>query len=297
MNNSASQIIPSDLTVSRWSGYPNLVQSVTGSNSQVWTDSVPGRYQTDVYGYPFIANNDFNVSWSGNVTLDIWATSSDFYGSVDSLPAVYSPGFPLFPFKEYVITLTVINYNVNGLGWLFLEPQIHSAVDSGSNTTTASFSCNWQSQRQTTRRALTSASGLSQFVTAISAIGGIYSFIDVTFALFFGRTILAILFGTRIISPFGLLGVIARNRFRRLIHEQYPYMQEDIDRGGMAAYISEVAIDAGLTRSLESARGRARVSTPSHDSLGPNADPGIMQLGNMEKSKTGDSTGHSLPYV
>ncbi|KZP03719.1 hypothetical protein FIBSPDRAFT_1055116 [Athelia psychrophila] len=103
--------------------------------------------------------------------------------------------------------------------------------------------------------------------------------------------------GTRIISPFGLLGVIARNRFRRLIHEQYPYMQEDIDRGGMAAYVSEVAIDAGLTRSLESARGRARVSTPSHDSLGPNADPGIMQLGNMEKSKTGDSTGHSLPYV
>ncbi|KZP28699.1 hypothetical protein FIBSPDRAFT_947527 [Athelia psychrophila] len=57
---------------------------------------------------------------------------------------------------------------------------------------------------------------------------------------------MAILFGTRMISPFGLLGMVTRNRFKRLIHEQYPHMQEDIEHGGMAAYISEVAIDAAL---------------------------------------------------
>ncbi|KZP24959.1 hypothetical protein FIBSPDRAFT_856313, partial [Athelia psychrophila] len=56
----------------------------------------------------------------------------------------------------------------------------------------------------------------------------------------------AIIFGTRAISPFGLLGIVTRNRFKKLIHEQYPRIQEDIERGGMAAYVSEVAIDAGL---------------------------------------------------
>ncbi|KZP08590.1 hypothetical protein FIBSPDRAFT_874411 [Athelia psychrophila] len=57
---------------------------------------------------------------------------------------------------------------------------------------------------------------------------------------------MAIIFGTRIVSPFGLLGMITHNRFKRLIHEQYPRMQEDIEHGGMAAYISDVAIDTAL---------------------------------------------------
>ncbi|KZP14778.1 hypothetical protein FIBSPDRAFT_959370 [Athelia psychrophila] len=52
--------------------------------------------------------------------------------------------------------------------------------------------------------------------------------------------------GTRAVSPFGLLGIVTHGRFKRLIHEQYPRMQEDIEHGGMAAYISEVAIDAAL---------------------------------------------------
>ncbi|KZP14761.1 hypothetical protein FIBSPDRAFT_867881 [Athelia psychrophila] len=74
---------------------------------------------------------------------------------------------------------------------------------------------------------------------------------------------MAILFGTRIVSPFGLLGMVTHNRFKRLIHEQYPRIREDIEHGGMAAYISEVAIDTalidkpsakGYTSSTESSR-------------------------------------------
>lgn len=40
--------------------------------------------------------------------------------------------------------------------------------------------------------------------------------------------------------------MITHTHLKRLIHEQYPNMQEDVDRGGMAAYISDVAIDAAL---------------------------------------------------
>ncbi|KZP14765.1 hypothetical protein FIBSPDRAFT_100323 [Athelia psychrophila] len=74
--------------------------------------------------------------------------------------------------------------------------------------------------------------------------------IDGIFALLFGRTIAAIIFGTRIVSPFGLLGVVTHDRFKLKIKKQFPYMQEDIDRRGMAAYISEVAIDSALIDAL-----------------------------------------------
>lgn len=108
----------------RCSGYPNLVQNITNSKSQFWTDNILGRYADPVYGYPFIANNDFTVSWSGNVTLDIWVTASaTLVGSIDSTQALYSPGFPLAPFKEYDITLTIISYKMNDFTWLFLEPR------------------------------------------------------------------------------------------------------------------------------------------------------------------------------
>ncbi|KZP23091.1 hypothetical protein FIBSPDRAFT_930796 [Athelia psychrophila] len=189
---------------------------------------------------------------------------------------------------------------MNGFSWLFLEPQIHSVVDSGSNTTTASFSCSYKSQRQITYRSLSSPSGLVLFVKAISEIGGVYAFMDGAFAFMFGRTMLAILFGARAISPFGLLGIITRGRFRRLINEQYPYLQEDIERGGMAAYISEVAIDPGLVRSSESIHRRSRVASSSQGSHTERdaGVTGIIHLRSMEPSRVGDDTNHSrLPYV
>ncbi|KZP25022.1 hypothetical protein FIBSPDRAFT_929571 [Athelia psychrophila] len=281
----------------RRSGYSNLTQNVTASDSQFWTDNVPWTPNEPFPDYPFIPHNHFNVSWSGDVTLDIWVTASNaLNGSTDSIQALYSPGFPLVPFKEYDITLTIISYKMNGLSWLFFEPQVRSAVSSGSNTTTASFSCSWQSQRQITHRDLSAPSALAVLAGAISSIGGVYAFIDGVFALIFGRTMLAIMFGTRAISPFGILGMITRNRFKRLIHEQYPYLQEDIERGGMAAYVSEVAIDPGLVQS-DSAHRRSRVATSSP---GPRTDgypdAGVIHLRSMESSRTRDSTG-SLPYV
>lgn len=104
--------------------------------------------------------------------------------------------------------------------------------------------------------------------------------------------------GTRVISPFGLLGMLTRNRFRRLIDEQYPRLQEDIERGGMAAYISEVAIDPGLVLTSTSAHIRARVSTSSHGShTGGDADEaGIIHLRSVELSDENKSHGR-LPYV
>ncbi|KZP25062.1 hypothetical protein FIBSPDRAFT_929604 [Athelia psychrophila] len=254
ISNSISQPIPSDFALS---GYPNMVQNVTASDSQFWTEYFSVN---ETLSFPFI-DNDFNVSWSGDVALDIWATSSNINGSIGSIPVSYSPGFPLVPFMAYDITLTIISYKMNHLSWLFFQPQVRSAVASGSNTTTASFSCSWQTQMQITHRDLISLSTPVMLALALSKIGGVYAFIDGVFALIFGRTMLAILFGSKAISPFGVLGMLTRKRFARSINAEYPHLQADIEHRGMAAYISEVAIDPGIITGLNSASSQVATSS------------------------------------
>ncbi|KZP25054.1 hypothetical protein FIBSPDRAFT_1041830 [Athelia psychrophila] len=292
---SPSQPIPSDLKVAR-PGHTPLTQTVTASDSQFWSENAPlgdlvdgGVATYPSSAYPFIKDNDFNVSWSGDVTVNIWITTSGVYGSTDSIQALYTPGFRIPPFKEYDIALIIISYEMNNFEWLFLEPHIETAAASGSNTTTARFSCSWQTQRQITHRDLTPPSGPALFAQALSAIGGAYAFIDGVFALIFGRTMLAILFGSKSISPFGLLGIITRARLRHLINEQYPRLQEDIERGGMAAYISEVAVDPGLV--LTSNSPPNRVAAPSQVvHTGDDAEvTGLIPLRPMERSNGNSS--------
>lgn len=78
--------------------------------------------------YPFAGNSYFNISWTGDVTLALWATAT---ASVeDQIRPVYSnttqvnytPAFPLAPFKEYHISLTVVSYKKGSLMWLYFQP-------------------------------------------------------------------------------------------------------------------------------------------------------------------------------
>lgn len=73
--------------------------------------------------YPFIPDSTFNVTWSGDVTLDLWATAASVDGSANSTQAIYSPALSLHPFKEYSIVLTTISYEMNSFPWLFFEPR------------------------------------------------------------------------------------------------------------------------------------------------------------------------------
>ncbi|KZP25073.1 hypothetical protein FIBSPDRAFT_929611 [Athelia psychrophila] len=294
-----SQSIPSDISVS---GYAigSRVVPVTSTfgpsdtaNSQYWIADE----------YRWIDSTSFNVSWSGDVTLYTWATVANGDGPTNSSQAIYSPGFLLEPFQEYDIALTIISYKMNDFSWIFLEPYVRSAVASGSNKTVANFSYSSWMQIQIRQRDLITPSAPALFAQALSAIGGIYASVDVLFALIFGRTVLAILFGSKIISPFGVLGIVTRDRLRHLINEQYPRLQEDIERGGMAAYVSEVAIDPGLVPNSTSAHIRARAaSTQAQAShAGDDAEgAGLIPLRSMEPSNTSGKSSHSqlqLPYA
>ncbi|KZP13556.1 hypothetical protein FIBSPDRAFT_897326 [Athelia psychrophila] len=211
-------------------------------NVDEWQNPTPGFWATE-------GPANFNISWTGEYSLVTWVTSdvskpSDGY--LNSTQVNSTNPVVLAPFKKYSISLIGIEYKLPDFGFVLWIPDV-LIVDGVSefNTSMAMFSFN-NYQNAIITRDFSPPSMFSSAAHVLSEIGGTLSFIDGLFALVFGRTIVAIIFGTCIISPFGLLGLATHNRFKRLIHEQYPRMQEDIDHGGMAAYISEVAIDAAL---------------------------------------------------
>ncbi|KZP14821.1 hypothetical protein FIBSPDRAFT_1048594 [Athelia psychrophila] len=192
----------------------------------------------------------FEISWTGNDSLLTWVTKANFIigdiAHIASLQVNLTSPLILAPFKQYTISLSMMRYKVDELSFISYHPDVITSMDSASGSnTSATFSFNNFCQA-VIQRQLTLPSSFSATAHVFSTVGGIIASVDGIFALIFGRTIVAIIVGTRFVSPFGLLGLVTRNRFKRLIHEQYPHMQEDIDRGGMVAYISEVAIDAAL---------------------------------------------------
>ncbi|KZP04886.1 hypothetical protein FIBSPDRAFT_1054398 [Athelia psychrophila] len=231
---------------------------LSGTTGQEWPSPTRGFWTTDTI-------STFNITWTGEYSLVTWVTSDGGLcgtGNFNSTQVNSTNPVVLAPFQQYYISLIGIVYYFPECEFTLWIPDIVRSVDSvsGFNTSVAMFSFNAYCQQQILVREITTTSIFASVAHVISAIGGTLSAIDGLFALVFGRTVMAILFGTRMISPFGLLGMVTRNRFKRLIHEQYPHMQEDIEHGGMAAYISEVAIDAALM-DAPSAKGS---TSPSH---------------------------------
>ena len=52
--------------------------------------------------------------------------------------------------------------------------------------------------------------------------------------------------GSKAISPFGMVGLLVRERLQKGIHEKYPMMQDDLQRRGMASFLRDVEIEVGL---------------------------------------------------
>ncbi|KZP04354.1 hypothetical protein FIBSPDRAFT_1054733 [Athelia psychrophila] len=228
----------------------------------------------------------FEISWNANDSVLVWVTMANTVGFMNSTQAILTSPLILAPFKQYTISLSMMRYIIGNFWFLSYRPDFIASVDSasGSNVSVATFSFNTFCQA-IIQRQLSPPSLFAEAARVLSTVGGTMASIDGIFALLFGRTIAAILFGqshfpafphkfaiprsayahrapgTRIVSPFGLLGVVTHNRFKRLIHQQYPHMQGDIDRGGMAAYISEVAIDAALIDSPPAPRSTTPIAS------------------------------------
>ncbi|KAG8955074.1 hypothetical protein FRC04_009531 [Tulasnella sp. 424] len=60
-------------------------------------------------------------------------------------------------------------------------------------------------------------------ISGVSKTGGIYSAFEVLYILLFGRSLLAAVFGSKPISPFGALAsVVQRDSFRKGLWDKYP---------------------------------------------------------------------------
>ena len=67
-----------------------------------------------------------------------------------------------------------------------------------------------------------------------------------------------LLIGSKAISPFGAVGLLVRRTLREGIHEKYPSMENDIQRGGMASFLKDMSIEVGLLERNSSQQGLLR---------------------------------------
>lgn len=52
--------------------------------------------------------------------------------------------------------------------------------------------------------------------------------------------------GSKPISPLGAIGLIARKKLRAAIHKQYPRLRDEVENGGMASFIRDVALEVDV---------------------------------------------------
>ncbi|KDQ64258.1 hypothetical protein JAAARDRAFT_52234 [Jaapia argillacea MUCL 33604] len=104
---------------------------------------------------------------------------------------------------------------------------------------------------------LTSAVDFSDFVTeedyrqhtlisALASLGGFFTIIDGVFAMVFATTLSKVLFGSKMISPFGILGLILGEKLRRAMDDQYPLLRSQVREGGMATFLSDNVLDLSI---------------------------------------------------
>lgn len=52
--------------------------------------------------------------------------------------------------------------------------------------------------------------------------------------------------GSKPISPLGVLGLLARKKLKEAIHQQYPRLRDEVESGGMASFIRDVAVEVDV---------------------------------------------------
>ncbi|KAF7986357.1 hypothetical protein HWV62_35364 [Athelia sp. TMB] len=301
---------------------------------QVVSTSSMGNAEHSFYGevkslldfYPHYFPIEFHPYFPVKVFTARQSSDALFDPGVEAVGFQIPTNAAIFPLPgasiNWTAPVTLVLSFILGFDLASPDSDIMAALDSEPNITTATFmpspypNNNFIIQRNVT--CVSSPSPVVLVATVLSNIGGIFAFIDGIFSLIFGRTIMAILFGqsthsfsvyphahssnpflyhsgSRVVSPFGMLGIVTRNRYKRLIHEQYPAMQEDIENGGrlgMAAYISEVAIDAALVDPPSPVTGHQSTSHDSHAGEGEEGE-GIS----LRRRQAGSSSSYlQLPY-
>lgn len=138
-----------------------------------------------------------------------------------------------------------------------------------------------------TMHTVSSTSDFVSILQIIGNLGGVYTIVEGLFTIIFGRTLMAMFTGGKVISPFGMTALFLRKRLWRGIDNQYPLMSEDLSRPGLSSYIKDVALDAGFDdaeRGLYAPAGAEAIRTPWDASEGD--DPGAKPSSSEEDAES-----------
>ncbi|KAJ7881510.1 hypothetical protein B0H14DRAFT_3857722 [Mycena olivaceomarginata] len=110
----------------------------------------------------------------------------------------------------------------------------------------------------------------ASYLSGIATFGGFWTFVNGTFALFFGANVIYFMFGRRPLSALGVVHLLQRRALVRRWHEDFPAIHTEggppgSENAGIVAFIRERLVDLGedprgLPKDPKDAEGR--VPTP-----------------------------------
>ncbi|EIM89040.1 uncharacterized protein STEHIDRAFT_154732 [Stereum hirsutum FP-91666 SS1] len=200
---------------------------------------------------PYSTIDCLYLSYIGNEPLSVWILGS-IGGKQDEVFPVarnYTSPFTLQPNTHVVGSVTVTKREYGKTKWFAYTPRTNSPDISTFASNTSSMNLNTSLPASTEwiiSEEIVHTSIAGEALKIISTIGGIHVVVNGIFFVIFGRSLLAVLFGGKPLSPFGVSGLFPS--FRDRIHKHYPVMEDDLKAGGMASFVEEVAMDIGVLR-------------------------------------------------
>ncbi|KDQ59845.1 hypothetical protein JAAARDRAFT_634023 [Jaapia argillacea MUCL 33604] len=83
-------------------------------------------------------------------------------------------------------------------------------------------------------------------LAGLASIGGVFTVADGIFAMLFDTPLFSLILGSKAISPFGILGILIWRKLRSAIRQQYPALGDEIEQGGMATFLHDVAVELDI---------------------------------------------------
>ncbi|KAJ7065872.1 hypothetical protein C8F01DRAFT_1229052 [Mycena amicta] len=140
----------------------------------------------------------------------------------------------------------------------------------------------------------------SSVLSAISKVGGFWTFVNGTFALFFGANIFYFAFGRRPLSALGVAHLFQRSSLARNWHEDFPALHTEgglpgSDSAGIVAFIRERLVDLDRQAPKGPLAGKEGLSTLDPDTVQPTPKSSEIDRGSRTDPEEGSTSTLDLP--
>ncbi|KDQ59835.1 hypothetical protein JAAARDRAFT_77775 [Jaapia argillacea MUCL 33604] len=132
-------------------------------------------------------------------------------------------------------------------------------------------------------------------LAGLASIGGVFTVADGIFAMLFGTPLFSLILGSKAISPFGVLGILIWRKLRSAIRQQYPALGVEIEQGGMATFLHDVAVELDILDDGPDQDGRPSEALYAKVSPRRSVSPTVPSQGGYELNSLFDNpSSHDL---